>query len=76
MTMRSNRSGLPPGTRRSISLSITSGKTFFSRKVSALKTMVATVTIEAKRSGHMKRPPFVKKLTIVWNVIGISASKK
>ena len=68
LTMRISRSALPPGTSRSISLSITRGKTFFSRSVRMLSTIVVTVTIEQARSGHIKRPPLVKKLTMVWSV--------
>ena len=65
LTRRTSRSALPPGTSRSISLSITSGKTLRSRSVSTLNTIVVTVTIEQASNGHMKKPPFMKKPAMV-----------
>ena len=64
-TIRMSRSGLPPGMSRSISLSITSGNTLRSRSVSVARTIVATVTIEQSKSGHMNGPPLFMKFTIV-----------
>src|SRR5688572_17547761 len=67
-TMRISRSALPPGVSRSISLSMTRGSTFFSRKVRVARTSVVTVTIEQRRSGHMNSPPVVRNFNIAWSV--------
>ena len=73
LTIRIRRSGLAPGARRSISLWITSGITFFSRKAMPRKMIVVTATIEQASSGHIKSPPLMKKLMIVCTVPGASA---
>ena len=54
------RSGLPPGTSRSISLSSTSGRTFFRRKAMPRRMIVVTARIEQTSNGHMKKPPELK----------------
>src|SRR4051812_33211236 len=74
-TIRTSRSALPPGMSRSISLSITRGRTLRSRKVSAAITIVATVTIEQNRSGHMNKPPLFMKFNIVCNISVISEAR-
>jgi hypothetical protein len=71
--MRDSRSGLPPGTKRSISPSIAGGITFFSLKAKPRKIIVVTETIEQASSGHMKRPPLVKNPMTVFTVCGVSA---
>ena len=58
--MRDSRSGLSPGIRRSISLSINGGMTLFCCKARPRKIIIVTETIEHASNGHMKRPPFAK----------------
>ena len=72
-TIRASRSALAPGTSRSISLWISSGITFFSRNASPRKIIVVTETIEQASSGHMNKPPLVKKPMTVWMSSNMSA---
>src|SRR5947209_3344409 len=65
--MRNKCSGLVPGASRSISPSIVSGRTFFSRKARVRKMITVTETIEQMRSGHMNTPPLAKNPTTVSN---------
>ena len=58
---------------RSISLWMTKGITFFSRKAMPRKIIVVTETIEQMSSGHMKSPPLTKKLMMVRTVSGAPA---
>ena len=71
--MRESRSGLPPGTKRSISPSITGGITFFYLKANPRKIIVVTETMEQASSGHMKRPPLVRNPMTLFTVSGASA---
>ena len=75
-TMRASRSGFPPGASRSISLSITSGKTFFRRNAIVRRMMTVRATIEQIRSGHMKRPPRMRNATADCNGLVASARRK
>jgi hypothetical protein len=70
--MRDSRSGLSPGAKRSISLSIKGGKTLLRRKARPRKIIIVTETIEHASNGHMKRPPFAKNPNTVFTVSGVS----
>ena len=72
--MRASRSALAPGTSRSISLSITSGSTFFRRSAMPRRMIVVTATIEHASNGHMNRPPVAKNFQIAPAVSGSCAS--
>jgi hypothetical protein len=70
--MRDSRSGLSPGAKRSISLSIKAGRTLVRRKARPRKIIIVTETIEQASKGHMKRPPLEKNPRTVFTVSGVS----
>ena len=54
--MRAKRSALAPGTSRSISLSITNGRTFFRRSARPRMIITVTATIEAAHAAFSTQP--------------------